>query len=117
MILSLSLTQGRATLALAYSRWLQTGANRWAADGMADEENCRAPTSGLDSCGSNLKQKHFNNSNVHLNIQRTLESQWSIMAASLYNAGIVAPASWPAVMRVSLPASILEALQNLVSWL
>ena len=37
------------------------------------------------------------------------------MAASLYNARIVAPASWPAVMRASLPASILEALQNLVS--
>jgi len=38
MILSLPLTQGCAALALGYFRWLPTGANRWAAHGMADME-------------------------------------------------------------------------------
>jgi hypothetical protein len=38
MILSLPLTQGCTALALGYFRWLPTGANRWAAYGMADME-------------------------------------------------------------------------------
>jgi len=38
MTLPLPLTQGCAALALGYFRWLPTGADPWAADGMADLE-------------------------------------------------------------------------------